>query len=104
MKNCRVPECPYEPSAGSPRCYFHDKINRGLMKVDRPTFVKLKDGSPWAPRADIKPQRRNVIASAVIDDEQRELMQVAVALGADQVWAQKALTRSGGEFNSCNSR
>lgn len=72
MRDCIEPGCPY--SAYEERCYFHEKMRLGLFS-----------GRPVV-------SRHQVMASAVIDDEQRELAGVLEALGADGYTIKNALT------------
>lgn len=92
---CLFPTCTYDAYVNG-RCYAHDKVSSGLLVIDdwRPdrTTGKVNFRQPLAFRG-IPDPRRHVMASGVVDDEQRELADLLEVMGAPAEEIKGAVTR-----------
>ncbi len=89
MRRCRFPgACPRDAFLDGRYCYYHGKVADGLLEPvigGAAGSGQLGGGGPVG--------RRSVMASSVIDDEQRELVGVLRALGATPEMARRALQK-----------
>lgn len=102
MKKCDEPTCTATVTDDRGRCYYHGKLDVGLLSMGlndnerrmAEYDTSVRDYVRRYPTQDPFPKvRHHVLESAVVDDEQRELSAALNLLGADAVTIRSAFSR-----------
>lgn len=92
-RTCGWTGCEYSAPFG-PHCYFHDKVARGIFNERMPVNVTdERSGRGIYVSRTSGEQRTGALASAVIDDEQRELADLLEVMGVEGKVVKGAVTR-----------